>query len=81
MDEDQGNTGVMRSEEEEENHREDLRKLVEMMQKEEEDSGAQWPQTWGLVAHTPRPCRSQKEKRYKGRDGLTVRTMKEREKK
>ena len=36
MDEDQWNTGVMRSEEEEENHREDVRKLVEWMQKEEE---------------------------------------------
>ena len=36
MDEDQGNTGVMRSEEEEENHREDVRKSVEMMQKEED---------------------------------------------
>ena len=35
-DEDQGNTGVMRSEEEEENHREDVRKLVEMMQKDQE---------------------------------------------
>ena len=35
MDEDQGNTGVMRREEDQENHREDVRKLVEMMQKEE----------------------------------------------
>ena len=35
MDEDQGNTGVMRTEEDQENHREDVRKLVEMMQKEE----------------------------------------------
>ena len=35
MDEDQGNTGVMKSEEEEEKHRVDVRKLVEMMQKEE----------------------------------------------
>ena len=35
MDEDQGNTGVKRSEEAEENHREDVRKLVEMMHKEE----------------------------------------------
>ena len=35
IDEDQGNTGAIRSEEEEENHREDVRKLVEMMQKEE----------------------------------------------
>ena len=39
MDEDQGNTGAMRSEEEEENHREDVRKLVEMMQKEEVGKG------------------------------------------
>ena len=84
MDEDQGNTGAMRSEEEEENHREDVRKLVEKKQKEEdaqEGGGAEWPPTWWLVAHTSRPYRSQKEKRYKGRDGLTVRTMKEREKK
>ena len=36
MDEDQGKTGVMRNEEEEENHREDVRKLVEMMQKRED---------------------------------------------
>ena len=35
-DEDQGNTGAIRSEEEEENHREDVRKLVEMMQKKED---------------------------------------------
>ena len=35
-DEDQGNTGAMRNEEEEENHREDVRKLVEMMQKKED---------------------------------------------
>ena len=35
MDEDQGNTGVMRREEDQENHREDVRKLVEMMLKEE----------------------------------------------
>ena len=39
MDEDQENTGTMRSEEEEENHREDVRKLVEMMQKEEVEKG------------------------------------------
>ena len=36
IDEDQGNTGAMRNEEEEENHREDVRKLVEMMQKKED---------------------------------------------
>ena len=36
MDEEQGNTGTMRSEEEEENHRKDVRKLVEMMQKKED---------------------------------------------
>ena len=36
IDEDQGNTGAIRSEEEEENHREDVRKLVEMMQKKED---------------------------------------------
>ena len=47
-----------------ENHREDSRKLVKMMQKE--GSGAEWRLTWGLVAHTPRPCRSQKGKRRKG---------------
>ena len=35
MDEDQRNTGVMRSEEEEENHKEDVRKLLEMVEKEE----------------------------------------------
>ena len=58
MDEDQGNSGAMRSEEEEENHREDVRKLV--------DSGTEWRLTWGLVAHTPRPCRSQKGERHKG---------------
>ena len=50
-----------------ENHREDVRKLVEMMQKEEKDqgraderekrSGSEWRLTWGQVAHTPRPRR------------------------
>ena len=46
-----------------ENHREDVRKLVEMMQKEEEDQEGQRCRVapnMGLVAHTPRPCRSQK---------------------
>ena len=42
MDEDQGNTGAMRSEEEEENHREDVRKLVEMMQKVDDAQEGQW---------------------------------------
>ena len=55
--------------EDQENHREDVRKLVEMMQKEEKrtrkGSGAVWRLTWRLVAHTPRPCRSQKGKRRK----------------
>ena len=40
MDEDQGNTGAMRSVEEED-HREDVRKLVEMMLKEEEEQEEQ----------------------------------------
>ena len=42
-----------------ENHREDVRKLVEIRK----GSGAEWRLTWRLVAHTPRPCRSQKRKR------------------
>ena len=66
IDEDQGNTGAMRNEEEEENHREDVRKLVEMMQKKEnahERQRDRWRLTWELVAHTPRPCRSQKQER------------------
>ena len=41
MAEDQGNTGVMRSEEGEENHKEDVRKLVETMQKEDEEQEEQ----------------------------------------
>ena len=46
-----------------ENHREDVRKLVEMMQKEEERLEKQR----GRVApNTPRPCRSQKGKRSEG---------------
>ena len=61
IDEDQGNTGAMRNEEEEENHREDVRTLVEMMQTK--GSGAEWRLKWGLVAHTSRPCRSQKQER------------------
>ena len=36
IDEDPGNTGAIRSEEDEENHREDVRKLVEMMQMKED---------------------------------------------
>ena len=42
-----------------------MRKLVEMMQKEDEEQEeqrAEWRLTWGLVAHTPRPCRSSKER-------------------
>ena len=52
-----------------ENHREDVRKLVEMMQKEEEDQEGQRGRVapnMGLVAHTPRPCRCQKGERHKG---------------
>ena len=40
------NMRAMKSEEEEENHREDVRKLVEMMQKEK-SSGAEW--RWWLT--------------------------------
>ena len=52
-----------------ENHREDVRKLVEMMQKEEEDQEGQRGRValnMVLVAHATRPCRSQKGKRRKG---------------
>ena len=38
-DEDQGNMRAMKSEEEEEDHRKDVRKLVEIMQKEEAEKG------------------------------------------
>ena len=41
MDEIQENTRVMKSEEKEEDHREDVRKLVEMMQKEDEEQEEQ----------------------------------------
>ena len=41
MDEIQENTRAMKSEEEEEDHRENVRKLVEMMQKEDEEQGEQ----------------------------------------
>ena len=46
-DEDQENVRAMTSEEEEENHKEDVWKLVEMVQKEEVELGQ--------VGHTPRP--------------------------
>ena len=61
IDEDQRNTGAMRSEEEEENHREDVRKLVEMMQKKEHAQEGQRDRM--APAHTPRPCRSQKREK------------------
>ena len=68
-----------------EKHSEDVKKLVEMMQKEEEKqeehSGAEWRLTLGLVAHTPWPCRSQKGERHNGWYGQTVRPTKERRKK
>ena len=41
MDEIQENTRAMNSEEEEENHREDVRKVVEMMQKEDKEQEGQ----------------------------------------
>ena len=41
MDEIQENTRAMKSEEEEEDHREDVRKLVEMTQKEDEEQEEQ----------------------------------------
>ena len=46
MDEVQENIGATKSEVEEENHREDVRTLVEMMQKEEEN----WEEQRGRVA-------------------------------
>ena len=53
-----------------ENHREDVRSLVEMMQKEEEEEQEEQRSrvapNMGLVGHTPRPCRFQKGERRKG---------------
>ena len=69
MDEGQGNTGAMRSVEEEEDHREDVRKLVEMLQKEEEEQEEQRDRVapnMGAGGSYLRPCRSQKGKRRKG---------------
>ena len=62
-DEDHENMGATKSEEEEEDHREDVKKFVEMMQKEEEEREAP---NLGLVAHTPRPCRTQKVRKHEG---------------
>ena len=52
-----------------ENHREDVEKLVGMMQEEEEKQEEQLGRVapnMGLVAHTPRPCGSQKGERPEG---------------
>ena len=73
MDEDQEN---MRATTSEENHEEDLRKLLEMVEREEmelemmqqeemehEEQRAEWRLTWGQVAHTPRPRRIPERRR------------------
>ena len=74
MDDVQGNTGVMRSEEEEENHREDVRKLVEMMQKETEKEEA----ADGEQQHSGKKRMERAKTRRNERDGQTVRTATDR---
>ena len=86
----------MRATTSEKNHEEHVRKLVEMVQKEEielemmqkeemekdEQRGRVAP-NMGQVAHTARPHRTRENegKRHEGRDGQTVKTTKERRKK
>ena len=66
MDEDQENMRAMKSEEEEEDHREDVR--GEMVQKEDEEQEEQRGRVTPDIGAggTPRPCRSQKGERHWG---------------
>ena len=85
MDEAQGNTGPMRSEEEEENHLEDVRKLVEMMQKKEDaqegQRGRVAPNMGAGGSHSQAMSVPETRETRGMRWGLTVRTTKDRRKK
>ena len=73
MDGDQGNTGVMRSVEKEEDHREDVRKLVEMMQKEDEEQeahkGSARSERCEVCGRVEVWCEEQEERRGQGGEG------------